>query len=223
MRPVMILFAKAPIPGRVKTRLLPALTAAQAAALYEAFVRDTLELLQSFAAIADVELHTDIDTDAWRNIAVSRPLQHEGNLGLKMFKALERALQNGHPQAWILGSDSPTLPATHLNELLHTGGDVVLGPTEDGGYYAIGAQRVHPCMFQNVRWSTKHAFEDTVHAARVSGLIPVSGPVWFDIDEPADLERLRRSNNLRCHTSAALRQLTESRPMCLPDDGSKRA
>ena len=140
MRPVMIVFAKAPVPGCVKTRLTGALTANEAAMLHDAFVRDTLELLQPFTAIADLELHTDIETDAWRDIPVARRLQHEGDLGLEIFKALDKALQCGRPHAWILGSDSPTLPASHLHELLRLEVDVALGPKEDGGYYAIGRE-----------------------------------------------------------------------------------
>ena len=223
MRPVMIVFAKAPVPGCAKTRLTGALTANEAAMLHDAFVRDTLELLQPFAAIADLELHTDIETDAWRDLPVPRRLQHEGDLGLKMFKALEGALQIGRPRAWILGSDSPALPGDHLHELLRLDADVVLGPTEDGGYYAIGAHRTNREMFRNVRWSTVAVLEDTIKACIGSGLTTALGPVWFDVDELADLRKLRNSKDLRQHTAAALGRLTVSAREAISACGGKRA
>ena len=204
MRPVIMLFAKAPVPGRVKTRLVPPLTPAVAASLHAAFVRDTLESLETLTAIVDVELHTDIVTDAWRDIVVPRQLQHEGDLGLKMLKALAGALDRGHSPAFVLGSDSPSLPPAHLHTLMRLNADISLGPTEDGGYYAIGATRVHPDLFAGVRWSTPHTLNDTVHACAECGLTTELGAAWFDVDDPPDLERLRNSPRIPRNTAAAL-------------------
>jgi uncharacterized protein len=166
---------------KVKTRLIPRLTPEGAAALHEAFVRDTLELCQCVSAVT-VELHTNIPTDAWSDLEVPRKLQHGGDLGLKMLKALECALQSGSPRATVVGSDSPHLPASHLRTLLDTDADVTLGPSEDGGYYAISVRRIHPAMFAHVRWSTSHAFSDTVAACATANLTTALGPSWFDID-----------------------------------------
>jgi hypothetical protein len=187
VRPVIILFAKAPVPGCVKTRLAQTIGPEAAATLHERFVTATLERICMLSSIAGVELHTDIETGAWRQFAIPRKLQCAGDLGTRMLSALQ-----SHPHAMILGSDSPNLPVDHLTDLLAREEDVVLGPAEDGGYYAISCRRTHPDMFHGVRWSTGEALADTVHAARACGLTVSLGQMWFDVDTPGDLERLSR-------------------------------
>jgi rSAM/selenodomain-associated transferase 1 len=206
MRPVVILFAKAPVSGGVKTRLATRIGARQAADLHAAFVSDELELLATLGDAADVELHTDIETDAWAEKKVSRKLQSGGDLGARMYNALETALRSGRPQAMIVGGDVPTLPAAHLRVLLASTAEVALGPTEDGGFYAIGCRRVHPGMFRGVRWSGPQVLEETVRAAKESGLSVELGPQWFDVDSPEDLDRLASSGSLPRHTAALLRR-----------------
>ena len=198
MRPVIILFAKAPISGRVKTRLVPPLTPEQAVQLHIAMVWDTIELLQQLRGV-DLELHTDIATDVWASAGVAQRLQSDGDLGLKMLMALDAALAGGHERAMIAGSDAPALPLDHLEELLGVEEDVALGPTEDGGYYAIGCRRVHAGMFDGVAWSTQQTLEQTIQAARMSGLSVRLGRRWFDIDTPQDLTRLRSTPGLGRH------------------------
>ena len=155
MQPTIVVFAKAPRPGFVKTRL--ELAADAAARLHEAFVRDAIGLAQ--AASQHVELHTDIETEAWSDIAVARRLQASGDLGARMLAALP---------ALILGSDAPSLPLSHLLQLIATPGDVVLGPAEDGGYWAILARRTDARMFEGVEWSTSRAREQTISACRAA-------------------------------------------------------
>src|SRR5258708_38634129 len=137
----MILFAKAPVPGRVKTRLAAAIGAGQAAELYRAFVTDMIAKLTEFRDFADIELHTDTITDAWSDQGVTRDLQAAGGLELKLLHALAGAIEAGRSQAMILGSDSPTLPRGHIQRLVDSTADVALGPCEDGGYYAIACRR----------------------------------------------------------------------------------
>jgi rSAM/selenodomain-associated transferase 1 len=186
----MILFAKAPIPGRVKTRLAVAIGAEHAAELYHAFVADTIAKLTEFRAVADIELHTDTLIDAWSEPDVARDLQAAGSLELKLLHALGGAIQSGRPQAMILGSDSPTLPRGHIQRLLDSAADIALGPCEDGGYYAIACRRVHPEMFAGVEWSTPHVLEQTERAVRATGLSVERGDLWYDVDGPEDLARL---------------------------------
>jgi rSAM/selenodomain-associated transferase 1 len=204
MRPVIVLFAKAPLPGRVKTRLSPPLPAALAARLHDAFVRDTVESLHSLDNFTDLELHTDIPTDAWGDIVVPRKLQHEGDLGLKMLQALDEALQAGRERAMIVGSDSPTLPPDHLESLLRAPEDVALGPTLDGGFYAIACTCVHPRMFDGVLWSAPDTFDRTVRAIHACGLTVAQGATWYDVDTPSDLERLASDPRLSPRTAAIL-------------------
>jgi rSAM/selenodomain-associated transferase 1 len=188
----MILFAKAPIPGRVKTRLATAIGAEPAAELYRAFVADTISKLTEFRDVADIELHTDTPTDAWTEQGVARDLQVAGGLELKLLHALGGALQTGRSQVMVLGSDSPTLPRGHIQRLLDSAADVALGPCEDGGYYAIACRRVRPEMFGGVEWSTPRVLEQTERAVRASGLSVERGDLWYDVDGPEDLARLMK-------------------------------
>ena len=205
MPSVIIVFAKAPLPGRVKTRLVPALTPEQAAALHTAFVSDTLE---NAAACGEVELHTDVPADAaWVDCGLPRALQSAGGLGVRMFHALSCALGRGCTQAMIVGSDSPTLPAGHIRFLLESPADVALGPSEDGGYYAIACRRLSPKMFDGVEWSGPCALARTVAAAERCGLSVAIGKPWYDVDEPRDLDRLAAEERLPRHTAAALERL----------------
>ena len=202
MRPVIIIFAKAPIPGRVKTRLRPPLTPETAAGLYDCLVRDTLELMLRFAGRADVELHTDAETDAWGEYGLARRRQGEGALGAKMLGALARALlEEDRPQAIIVGSDSPALRAEDIEWLLEAQEDVALGPTEDGGYYAIACRALKKDMFAGVSWSTAKTMRETVAAVRACGLSVAIGAPSFDVDTPADLERIMAMGDaLPAHT-----------------------
>lgn len=190
--PLVILFAKAPLPGRVKTRLLSALTPQQAADLHTALVYDMLAMLRRLRLPADVELHTDVPTAAWSAAGVRRKLQSEGGLGEKMLAAIDAGLAAGHPAVLVLGSDSPGLPLAHVENLLSLETDLKLGPAEDGGYYGICARRTAAGMFDGVRWSTAHTLADTVAAAGRCGLSVSFGESWFDLDEPAALPRTAR-------------------------------
>jgi hypothetical protein len=103
----------------------------------------------------------------------------------------------------IVGGDAPSLPASHIQALLAIDADVALGPSEDGGYYAICCRRTHPAMFEAVEWSSSRTLDDTVQAARKAGLSVAFGPTWFDIDSAEDLARL---GAVPRHTAAVLAQ-----------------
>jgi rSAM/selenodomain-associated transferase 1 len=185
---LIVLFAKAPTPGRVKTRL--GVDSARAAQIHSSFVRQTLVMLESLRGEADLELSTDEPTGAWREFPVARSVQSPGQLGDRIYAALETALASGRPKALILGSDSPGLPAAHIRALLASSADACLGPVEDGGFYAIACSRTAPAMFENVRWSTSATLSDTLRALKDCELSVELGPAWFDVDRPEDLTRL---------------------------------
>ena len=195
MRPAIILFAKAPVAGHVKTRLQESLGREATLALHEAFVLDMLDKLLTLRGAADIELHTDIQTDVWRRPEVTQRIQTTGDLGLKMLHALRGRW------ACIVGSDAPTLPVSHIEALLASAADMALGPCEDGGYYAISSRRTHTDMFRGVAWSSEYAIEQTEEAALRCGLSVERGPTWFDVDRPEDLERLRREGSLPRHSA----------------------
>src|SRR5712692_6138755 len=200
MRPAIILFAKAPLAGHVKTRLQEWLGVDATLALHEAFVLDTLDELLTMGDFADIEIHTDIRTDVWRRPRVTVREQSTGDLGLKMLHALSAALTQGRERVCIVGSDAPTLPQAHLRALLTSAADVAIGPCEDGGYYAIACRRTHPQMFHGVEWSSPLALAQTEDAAQHCGLSVDRGPLWYDVDRPEDLLRLRVDAGLPAHT-----------------------
>ena len=161
--------------------------------------------LQLFT-VASLELHTDILSDAWAATGVAQRLQSEGGLQLKMLHALKQAHLRGHSQALVAGTDAPTLPVAHLQQLLASLADVALGPTEDGGFYAIACRRTHRAMFEDVEWSSPLTLEHTVRSIERAGLTVELGPRWFDVDEPPDLERLAASAGLPDRTARWFQQ-----------------
>jgi len=182
--PLVIVFAKAPRPGFVKTRL--GLEPTAAASLYTEFVRRILNTVCTLRDEANLELSLDSPCGAWSEFSLSQTIQRQGDLGVRLYAALERGLSAGHPNVVILGSDSPTLPVEHIRFLMRCEADVALGPTLDGGYYGIACRTIRPTMLNGVRWSTSNALQDTIRAVERCGLSYALGPKWFDIDTPED-------------------------------------
>jgi glycosyltransferase A (GT-A) superfamily protein (DUF2064 family) len=104
-------------------------------------------------------------------------------------------LERGHRGALAIDSDTPTLPLGFLQEALDLVTtpeiDVVLGPTEDGGYYLIGLRTVHRELFETMAWSTSQVLPETIRRAEAKGLRVACLPPWYDIDTPDDLARLQ--------------------------------
>jgi len=186
--PLIVVFAKAPRPGFVKTRLGIEPTAA--ASLYTEFVKRTLQTVYNLCDEAELELSLDTPCAAWSEFSIRRTVQHDGDLGVRLYAALERGLAAGRPNVLILGSDSPTLPTDHIRFLLKVDADVTFGPTLDGGFYGIACRKIAPTMLDGVRWSTSNALRDTIISIEGCGLSYGIGPEWFDVDTPKDLARI---------------------------------
>ena len=193
----LAVFVRPPFPGRVKTRLSSLFGDSGAAALYRAFVEDTLGLCSRVVAAGrvDVALWTAGPDDAvvseWANrLGISPKLQPDGDLGVKLTTALDEGLRH-YERVVIIGSDAPTLPIGLIIAAFDSleRAQITLGPSNDGGYYAVGAtHRVRP-SFEGVRWSTANALEDTAKA-NAQREVAIIAP-WYDIDGPDDLEVLR--------------------------------
>jgi hypothetical protein len=211
---LIVLFGKAPISGRVKTRLAKEYGDAVALGLHQAFVVDAAARASSRWPI---ELHTDVDSDAWPTLTCPRRLQRPGDLGVRLHAALEEALARGWERVAILGTDAPDLPAAHIVRLFDRDADVCLGPAEDGGFWGVACRRVAAAMFEGVPWSSPRTLAATVAACRASGLSVALAQWWADVDEPADLVRLAASPSLEPHgaTAKLLRELH------LPDPGTR--
>jgi len=203
MKPAIALFARAPIPGRVKTRLIGSLSAEEVADLYRAFVFDAWEMLSVLARETRLFLYVDWEHQKWRALAgSSNRLQKGADLGERMLRCFEEMQAAGHQPLLILGSDSPALAPDTIAPWVELLGrhSALLGPAEDGGYYAIGCRAPHPRMFEGVEWSGAQTLAQTEAALERCGMPPGYLPLHYDVDVPADLERLRREPSLGRHT-----------------------
>jgi rSAM/selenodomain-associated transferase 1 len=194
--PVAIaVLAKAPIPGFAKTRLIPVLGDDGAARLQALLIEHAVATACA-AGIGPVTVwampdptHTIFQTLRIRH-GVGLASQGDGDLGARMLAAITAA--NG--PVLVIGTDCPTLTADHLRTaaaVLRDGSEVVVFPAEDGGYVLIGAQRPVPALFANVHWSTADVMAQTRQRLQACGLSWQEPVTLWDVDLPADLERLR--------------------------------
>jgi hypothetical protein len=203
--------AKAPCAGRSKTRLLPLLSAEQAAHLSAAFLRDVTSNLATAAAggaivpyvayaPAGAEAAFDGMLPAGTGLlladgSVDAPAGVAG-FGRCLLHAVQSMLDLGHTAACVLNADSPTLPTRLLRaaaaRLERAGDRVVMGPAEDGGYFLLGMKRAHASMFARIDWSTDRVAAQTRDRAAEAGLDLDELEPWYDVDEPETLFRLLR-------------------------------
>jgi len=169
----------------------------EAAALYEGLLGDTIDLV---SGLRGIEMTVAVTPAAATGVVAdlappgARMLAVEGaDIGECLASATQRMLSEGFARVLALNSDGPTLPAACIEqavELLREN-DVVLGPAEDGGYYLIGLKEPQPELFRGISWSTEQVAAQTLERARTQGLTVARLPAWYDVDTPADLERLR--------------------------------
>lgn len=199
----LLIFAKAPVPGRVKTRLAGRLGTRGAARVYQQLLARTLKAAQA-ARLCPVELWCAPDarhgffSHCRRAYGVRLRRQGAGDLGRRMKRALDQALREGR-QAVLVGGDCASVGAAELRaafERLASGYDAVLGPARDGGYVLVGLSRPCPPMFRAIPWSAPTVMATTRRRLRQAGIAWFELPVGWDVDTPADLKRLRRSGVL---------------------------
>jgi uncharacterized protein len=191
----LLVVAKLPIPGQTKTRLCPPLSHAQAADLYECFLRDTLDIMRKVHDVQCVIGFLPEDAgDYFQQLAPDMNLtcQSGESLGERLDHLLTDALVKGSQRAVVMDSDSPTLPSEYISQALDqlADADVVLGPTQDGGYYLIGLKQPQPHLLRQVQMSTSHVLADTLGLAKATGLVVSLLPTWYDIDTIDDLFQL---------------------------------
>lgn len=198
MSTALIIFAKAPVAGLAKTRLIPALGPAGAAAIAERLLHHTLCQAKELAP-DHLELCVTPDTrhpafdQARRTVGSGLALteQGDGDLGERMHRALDRALQT-HGKALLIGTDAPALDTTALAraEAALNGSSAVFVPALDGGYALIGLTQPAPALLLDMAWSTPRVMSDTRERARRLHKAWSELPPVADIDEPADLAHL---------------------------------
>src|SRR5262245_11903326 len=193
--------AKASIPGRAKTRLVPPLTPEEAADLNTGFLRDTADNViaaSAHAGIAAFMAHAPAGSAGFfRDIVPAGVGLLETvapSLGACLLHAATALLDMGHGSVCLINSDSPTLPASYLvtaaTALAAPGDRVVIGPSTDGGYYLLGLKRPHRRLFEDIDWSTEKVAAQTLARAAELDLDVHQLPSWYDVDDLATLRVL---------------------------------
>jgi uncharacterized protein len=203
-RPALCAFAvmaKAPRTGDVKTRLVPPLSQAEAAALSACFLKDIADNILTAASqvpirgyVAYSPAGSETAFHALLPPGIELLAPRRIGLGANLYDAAEELLAAGYGAVCLVNSDSPTLPNAVLVEaaraLRRPGDRVVLGPAADGGYYLIGLKRPHRRLFEDIAWSTADVLRQTRERAASLGLETFSLPGWYDVDDLASLQRL---------------------------------
>lgn len=192
----VVIFAKAPVPGKVKTRLAATIGLELAAACHQGFIADTVATvvesgLTGLIAHAGDESHHGFDCA--RAAGFEFQEQPSGDLGHRMFSLLDSRLKFTERVVFI-GTDSPTLPAEFMTRAVQMldEADVVIGPSFDGGYYLIALKQAHPAPFEEISWSTDAVFSQTVERCLAASLTYAVLPFWYDVDHAEDLRFLIR-------------------------------
>jgi uncharacterized protein len=197
-RSVVIVMVKAPRAGFVKTRLVPELSEAEAAALAACFAQDVVRAASQVTRNLLIAYTPADGREALEAILPDDLLwfeQQGKDLGARLESAATHAHHLGFAPLIFVGADSPTLPpafiATTIERLTAEESDIALGPTGDGGYYLIGLRHPERGLFQDIAWSTPQAYAQTARNAARLKLRLLQLPPWYDVDTPSDLLRLR--------------------------------
>jgi rSAM/selenodomain-associated transferase 1 len=190
----LIVFAREPLPGKVKTRLAASLGDQRATRLYENMLQEVLKTARQLSNVRTTTFW------ACESAALSRlaerykcrsRLQNAGELGQRMQAACQEMFAEGCDICCIIGSDAPDLPISYIVdayrhlEMQHA--DVVFGPSSDGGYYLLGLRQVWPQLFTKISWGSAEVLTQSLAAAKEAGLTTVLLPEWQDIDTAEDL------------------------------------
>ena len=195
------IMTKAPVAGKVKTRLTPPLTPEEAAALNSCFLRDVSQAIWNAtkqAPACGVGIYTPRNAEAaYKNILPKEFFllpQRDGEFGQRLVSAAEDLFKVGFETVCLINSDSPTVSPSSFAEaaieLANPGDRIVLGPSEDGGYYLIGLKKLHRRLFQDIDWSTERVLEQTKAAASEIGVPVHELRPDFDVDDHFTLARL---------------------------------
>lgn len=191
----LVIMAKAPKPGRVKTRLAPSLPVEAIAAFYRCLLEDTMALAHSLSSVEVVMMCPASDVDELARLAgggVRVVAQTGEGLAAGLTSVFEHFAVDGQKRVIAFNSDSPHLPASALERAFEAlaACDVVVGPTHDGGYYLVGAKASHPGLFNGDRMGTSNALDTLLERIRTLGLSVLQTDPFYDIDVASDLVRL---------------------------------
>lgn len=225
MKQALIVFAKWPVPGSVKTRLVPPLTELEAARLYSSFLLDALEQYTDPVLTSDVVLRVYMTGSRQSSILKSSELgpynlfeQKGEGLGARLLRAFVETFAAGYERCIVIGTDHPTLPISFVSEAFHalkTPFSVTVGPTEDGGYYLLGMNELYSSLFE-MEYSQPFVFGTTLKLIRQTNAHLTVLPEWYDVDDVSDLKRLsadlQNGANVGVRTRDSLEALLEAHP-----------
>jgi len=192
---VLVIMAKAPRPGAVKTRLMPRFSADEVTAFYRCLLEDTLQLARSLDDVEIAIMCPDSDVSEMAHLAgseVSVVAQKGEGLAAALTSVFVRFSEARQRPTIAFNSDSPHLPRSVLEDAFEAlaAHDLVVGPTHDGGYYFVGAKTSHPGLFANDGMGTSNALERLLTRARALELSVHLADPFYDIDVADDLTRL---------------------------------
>ena len=195
----IILFARDPVAGEVKTRLAPFLNQDLILELYTRFLSDSVEKICKVTTADPFIGVYPADSSGYFS-RVSKSLEHppevflqEGeDLGEKMFNAFQARFDEGYEHVAIIGSDSPSLPVAYIEQALNSEKDIVIGPSTDGGYYLIGMYRKPVNVFADgMDWGSEKVLRQTLDRVKKYGSSLELLPPWYDVDRAEDLKFLK--------------------------------
>lgn len=211
MHKVLLIFAKQPCPGRVKTRLVPPLCPEEAAELYRCMLFDTMAKVGALSE-AEKIIFFEPSPGAGTSFRAAFPdvrcfPQEGAALGERLENAFGKVFGLGVELAAVIGTDSPDLPLSHLEEsfrvLEDNAADVVFGPATDGGYYLLAMKSFLPGVFRGIPWSTERVLEKSIDAVESAGLRAGCLPVWHDLDTADDLKKFLAAGGSDCAPATA--------------------
>ncbi len=219
---VIAVMARYPFGDGVKTRLSQRLEASARAELYDAFLRDTLDHVREVSCVMRALVFTPPSEHEFFRALAGQDMavlpQRGEDLGARIYAALDDLFRE-HARVLLLGSDSPDVPTAYLDRAaraLERGAELVIGPSDDGGFYCLGLCRPAPGLFDGVQWSTDRTCAQTLQRAAALELEATLLPSWYDVDHPEDLDRLERNLahgiSIATHTSAVLEAMPARQP-----------
>ncbi len=185
----LIIFARRPEAGKVKTRLSATIGNDKALAIYIRLLEHTRDAVNELSCEKYVFLTHEKHDDFWNGFI--HELQQGNTLGDRMSHAFDLLFEKGHEHVIIIGTDCPDITPEIVEEAFRqlNSNDIVIGPAEDGGYYLLGMNRYHATLFQDIQWSSEIVYNQTMKKIVDDNLRYYNLPVLADVDEEKDLPK----------------------------------
>lgn len=198
----LIVFAKTPVAGEVKTRLHPQLNYQEAAEFYTACL---LESYKQFSRLTQTDIiyyHPPHPQESYLRTLLKQQVHWEYQVGIDLGSRMHHAFSQvltRYKKAVVIGTDHPDLPITYIKKAFDVLDyvDVSIGPSKDGGYYCLGLKHAYPFLFENMTWSNENVFTTTIDRIHKHALDSFQCPEWYDIDSFDDLIYFKTHTNLK--------------------------